>query len=345
MYIKLVCFVLLPMVALTSVQAKMYATIKTLWWYVPLKYPNRSYQLQNCHTSLVKPAVVPKPPCLACGGGCGGMIDLSHDQKLTLSHKQHLCFGGAANDVILTTAAARPIVIDEVVRTATNPADYVPADPVSLSVAYKLAQESCNRNEDKLAFGFRSLPKEVPLYTMKKINNIPEEDLFSLNGQIVELKKIKCDHEKSVDEEATDALLALADEEALIGEDDKVAPGQFKKITLGEIGYGPAKIKSASFVNVPGTPEALLEDIKNCDDGFKPGSVVIKQVPKNEPVSLPEPLPEPCPGEDEPFIPPPPAIPPGALFTSPYTYLSSSSSSASANKYSQSVFLQKVGCN
>ncbi|EFA04872.1 uncharacterized protein LOC100141569 [Tribolium castaneum] len=312
----------------------------------------------SCHTSLVKPAVVPNPPCTACSGGYAGSIDVLNNQHLTLSQQQQILFGGgcsgAQNGGLYGaqagaygyTPVARPILVDDIEKTPVNPANYVPADPVSLSVAYKMAQEKCHHNEDKLSFGFRSLPKDVPIYVRRMGNNIPEENLFNLNGQIVELKKIACQSRKSLDDEAAEQLADLQEEE----EEARMAVNPYKSLTLGELGYGPAKIEG-QFVDLPsaGPGPSFGEGAasKNCDDGFKPGNVIITQVPKVENLAMPPPLPEPCPADEEAFIPPPPAVPQGALFTSPYTYLSSASSSSASTKnlYSKSVFLQKVGCS
>ncbi|XP_044260737.1 uncharacterized protein LOC123008790 [Tribolium madens] len=306
----------------------------------------------SCHTSLVKPAVVPNPPCTAYSGGYTGSVDVLNNQHLTLSQQQQILFGGAqtggCGGAYGYTPVARPILVDEIEKTPVNPANYVPADPVSLSVAYKMSQEKCHQNEDKLSFGFRSLPKDVPIYFRRSGNNIPEENLFNLNGQIVELKKIPCNSQKSLDDEAAEQLTDLQEEE----QEARMAVNPYTSLTLGEIGYGPAKI-DGQFVDLPSAgpgPSFDAAPAKNCDDGFKPGNVIITQVPKMESLAMPPPLPEPCPADEEAFIPPPPAVPQGALFTSPYTYLSSASSSSSAsastkNLYSKSVFLQKVGCS
>lgn len=76
-------------------------------------------------------------------------------------------------------------------------------------------------------------------------NNIPEEKLFSLNGQIVELKPVKvCCSGKSVDEEATEDLLALEEEEDTACETSVGDTySAIKRISLGELGYVPAKSK------------------------------------------------------------------------------------------------------
>lgn len=43
-----------------------------------------------------------------------------------------------------------------------------PADPVSVAIAYNLARKAENqRTEDMLSFGFRQLPKEVPMIQVR----------------------------------------------------------------------------------------------------------------------------------------------------------------------------------
>lgn len=117
-------------------------------------------------------------------------------------------------------------------------------------------------------------------------------------------------------------------------------------------------VKAAPFIDVPvanpikAVEEALVDTIGNvaagaaCNDGFKPGNVIVAQVPKLEPVALPIPLPEPCPPEDAPAIPNVPVLP-ASYNNYPYTYLSSSTSAArSANhQQTQTVLLQKLSCN
>lgn len=64
----------------------------------------------------------------------------------------------------------------------------MPADPVSLSLAFKMAQKTINRpvSEGSLNFGARSTPIDG---SVKKIaSNIPEEKLFTIEKPLVELK-------------------------------------------------------------------------------------------------------------------------------------------------------------
>lgn len=63
--------------------------------------------------------------------------------------------------------------------------------------------------------------------------------MFALNGQIVELKPVRIESQKSLDEEAADDLLALEEEE----EKNAEIAAPLRKVSLGEIGYAPAKRK------------------------------------------------------------------------------------------------------
>lgn len=102
-----------------------------------------------------------------------------------------------------------------------------------MAIAYKMAQNAYKTvlNEDRLSFGFRKMPKELPPI-VKKTNNIPEENLYKLNGQIVELKPVsQCTTD--LDEEAAEELLAMTE--------DVNEPVEIRKVSLGELGYAPAK--------------------------------------------------------------------------------------------------------
>lgn len=150
------------------------------------------------------------------------------------------------------------------------------------------------------------MPGEVSLkfpFLQRQKENIPEENLYSLNGAIVELKPVTT-LGKSVDEEAAEQLMDLQEEE-VVGESG------VRKLTLGEVGYGLAKrmlnflsccigtdftlflVKepTATYVNVPPSPLS----VPTCaDPGFVPGKVIINQIPKLEPVLIPPGPPEPC---------------------------------------------------
>lgn len=124
---------------------------------------------------------------------------------------------------------------------AENQANCAAADAVSIALAYKMAQEKQREHdlsEDRLNFGFRKLPVELPQRKVVK-ENVPEEKMFALNGQIVELKPVRVESQKSLDEEAAEELLALEEDEEKAAE----LSAPLRKVSLGEIGYGPAKRK------------------------------------------------------------------------------------------------------
>lgn len=102
-----------------------------------------------------------------------------------------------------------------------------------------MAKERNCLDEDRLAFGFRKIPAELPSRPIIR-NNVPEEKIFALNGQIVELKPISYGCRRSLEDEAAEDLLALEAEDA---EDIDVGHNHegVRRISLGEIGYRPAK--------------------------------------------------------------------------------------------------------
>lgn len=182
--------------------------------------------------TVIKPAVVPKPQCHYTGHIVNGQV--ISNQQLNLNQNQRLIVNGGERRRLVSNQAA-------LIPNIANPANFIPADPVSLAAAYDALQHSaCNAHikEDTLSFGFRKLPTDVPLYR-KKVNNIKEEDLHILNGQIVELKKVSPCSSKTLAEEAAEDLMEIIEDE----EDEILASEDLKRLSLGEIGYGPAKRK------------------------------------------------------------------------------------------------------
>lgn len=74
------------------------------------------------------------------------------------------------------------------------------------------------------------------MQTVKKV--FPEETLYGINGQIVELKSIQPREHHNIADEAAEALMQATEEE-LEREQEDVA--HVKKLTYNEIGFGPAK--------------------------------------------------------------------------------------------------------
>lgn len=62
-----------------------------------------------------------------------------------------------------------------------------PVDAVSIDLVNRMQQSAAMKiPEEKLQYGFWKLPKDIPSY--KILHNIPEEKLYTVDRQIVELK-------------------------------------------------------------------------------------------------------------------------------------------------------------
>lgn len=104
----------------------------------------------------------------------------------------------------------------------------VPADPVSLILAYELAQKAAAAvPEEKLQFGFRKKPEDGMF--KKVLKNIPEERLFGVEREIVELKLPKI------------AAPVVEEFEESAEADVVVPPAAF--LSYSDLGYGPVKRK------------------------------------------------------------------------------------------------------
>ncbi|XP_030747543.1 uncharacterized protein LOC115876018 [Sitophilus oryzae] len=170
-----------------------------------------------------------------------------------------------------------------------------PADAVSLALAYKLAQNSIEKKiaEDKLYFGFKKLPIEQPCpkIVAPKITKqlLPEGSLYTLNGEIVELKAPKEADltPEDLEQEAAEELIDLA-----LSEEYEASLPPVKQPSLTELGYAPAKIKAATFVDIPSYPASRPAPVSQpvvsaapCNDGFQAGSVIVEDIPaESEPV-------------------------------------------------------------
>ncbi|EZA47588.1 hypothetical protein X777_15655 [Ooceraea biroi] len=181
------------------------------------------------------------------------------------------------------------------------PEDYsyprLPADPVSLTLAYKnLFPQTVMYNrrtfvpEDKLAFGHRTVPIES--LPSKKIVDVPEEKLQILDKPVVELKPIlPTPVAFGVYNEQEEAKLAELEaiERERINQEEIAEQPQQNFITYGDLGYVPingavssGSIKSATHSTI---------DAFNAEDGeaagygplgppmpdYVPGNVVINR--------------------------------------------------------------------
>lgn len=143
----------------------------------------------------------------------------------------------------------------------------VPADAVSLSLAYKAAQyANAHVPEAKLQYGFRKTPKNQIKY--KTSPNIDEGKLYSFDREVVELKPPTSRVEEEESEEEKE------EEE----EEEINAPAH---LGYNDIGYFPSKYPTAPFhvqhhessEEGPCQDSLTLPEIGCC--GFKPGKIVL----------------------------------------------------------------------
>ncbi|KAJ6634871.1 hypothetical protein Bhyg_13452 [Pseudolycoriella hygida] len=116
----------------------------------------------------------------------------------------------------------------------------IPVDPVSMSLAYKSAQQaSIQVPEEKLAFGFKKLPANAE--NVKHVPNIPEERLTTFNRKVVDLGYLNYNQMGYYPQKHVDAEFAVAQYGTEI-EEPKVSLGQEPIQELGSCGYRPGKI-------------------------------------------------------------------------------------------------------
>ncbi|CAG9832149.1 unnamed protein product [Diabrotica balteata] len=237
--------------------------------------------------AIVKPAVLPKPVCKHHHRqSCGCDNHHQHHSCCGSLHGSGPCYGHGPiiphGGVIGSNGNLRGSGIVGISGGPGAPGygygPLSPADSVSLDLAYKLAREADLvrlQSEDKLNFGFRKIPIELPPKKIIKAN-VPEEGIFNLNGQIVELTPIRASAGNSpaaLAEEAAEQLLALEEEEAeaLANGGSEAQLGvqcPIRKVALCEIGYKVAKPPKPCFTEVPACKATCHGDVStNCGCG------------------------------------------------------------------------------
>ncbi|KRT84937.1 hypothetical protein AMK59_632 [Oryctes borbonicus] len=246
-----------------------------------------------CNRAIVTPAHVPKPHCPVCDPCCASMSSSSASSSSSSSssssaynsHHYHSAGASSAASSSASQGGAITITVDEYghpVGGATP--GFIPADPVSLAIAYNLKNNINKMAEDKLSFGFRIMPKEITIY--KPVKPIfPEENLYGINGQVVELKPIASSQLPNIEEEAVEALMHANQEDMEEHHNEDVA--HVKKLTYHEIGFGPAKVKDVPYIQVQGQVNTGSSGSKTecqvpCCDGYIPGKVIMQPVRKHE---------------------------------------------------------------
>ncbi|KAF7281588.1 hypothetical protein GWI33_004509 [Rhynchophorus ferrugineus] len=231
--------------------------------------------------TIVKPAPITKQICLP------EKLTIpppSDDQSCSNETNKKL------NATCINLEGYQPIEVSKAYeRVCEQNINYVPADAVSLAIAYKLAQNDYNRNiqEDKLLYGFRKLPAEVPCPKIvpPKITKalLPEGNLYDINGEIVELKTKRTSHvmTEDLEQEAVEDMIDMV----ASNEDDHSLP--IAKPSLSDLGYRPARFKSATFVdictqNLTTPSPAETESSESCEEDQ---SEDVTEVPCNDPCS------------------------------------------------------------
>nr|CAH7726993.1 unnamed protein product [Callosobruchus chinensis] len=224
--------------------------------------------------AIVRPAIVPKPTCQAQekpAYGFGYSEGTGTYSEGKYSGVEGFVNGnvgggfpsGIGGEVFLGSRAGIGPFVDGgckplgAVIEGVGIGDYrigTPADPVSIAIALKKQAEieNCERAiEDKLSFGFRKIPIELPRKEIIKAALIPEENIHRLNGKVIEFVPPKpgC-KSRTLEEEAAEDLLQLEAEEAAVEEAEESRKGPYNNILLEEIGYRPAALRSGSFLDV-----------------------------------------------------------------------------------------------
>lgn len=155
----------------------------------------------------------------------------------------------------------------------------MPADPVSLGLAYRAAQQaSAAVPEERLQYGFRKLPQHQP--HQKHFPNIAEERLQAVDRTIVELKAVRS---RSADDDEEEAEFDADDEEI----DESVGEQSPGHLGLEDIGYLPARSHEPRFekqrcshthpVHQPCHDPRPLPAVGDC--GFERGQVSVDSSP------------------------------------------------------------------
>ncbi|XP_060533573.1 uncharacterized protein LOC132706318 [Cylas formicarius] len=298
---------------------------------------------------IVKPAIVPRPVLRQCA------VQKCCNNYAASKVVSSGCCGGYADSVIYQPHHPNPVhhpgctTIHNLEHKVYD-GDYkgrveskIPADAISVALAYKNAHSFDTVAEDRLQYGFRKLPIEAIKSCEKAVQDeVHEANLYSLNGQVVELKPVKAKSATcNLEEEAEEELLNLEEEEV-----SEVVHGP-NRPSYVELGYRPAKAVKTEFVNVPACQQVVettspASCTTPCDDGFQPGTVVYKKVPKFDHIYRERVLDQTsCESAEVPVryinVPPPPPPPCGCGVKS---YYSSSSHSSGSQKHS--VVLEKL---
>lgn len=148
------------------------------------------------------------------------------------------------------------------------PSNDIPVDPISLSLAYKAAQQAREAiTEEHLQFGFQSQPKEYAI--IRTLPDIPEEKLQAIDRTVVELKTSQNNFQDYV-----------KDNEKVVIENHYLPTG----VSYKEVGYLPAypKHQPPKVDQYKAYPEVVLPPSKPCHCDDRKSNYVIRNAPAEE---------------------------------------------------------------
>ncbi|KAF5293059.1 hypothetical protein FQR65_LT11051 [Abscondita terminalis] len=244
----------------------------------------------SCGRTIVTPAHVPKPACSGCGGSGSGSTSIL-EQAATSTLEQALeGTSGTSSDAqsSFTSQQLGGIVVDVPVCglpviQPSRPVYYgsqVPADAVSKALAYQQLQSKQYALDHELQYGFKTMPKESIRYSQHQKPYFHEDNIYRLNGDVLELGKIL--NAPSVDE------VAIAELEEEEEPEVEIEPVKVQEITLGSLGFVPTYGPKTRFTNVEvpqphiteyQTSSCGVDAVPTCNDGFRGGQVIIKEEP------------------------------------------------------------------
>lgn len=191
--------------------------------------------------------------------------------------------GGSYSATYGDSSSSSNIANDDAFNNFYSPQQpLAPADAVSLTLAYGLQQQAARSvPEERLQFGFRQIPKDSPI--QKQTVDIPEERLFTVDRQIVELKpnvrSYGCGAGSQLEEEAAEDLLQIQQDE--LEANDQSLSGNQAYLSYRDIGYVPESLSQNrnQYIVNQAVQSAQYDDLPSSgvilrNDGFVPGAVI-----------------------------------------------------------------------
>nr|CAD7408161.1 unnamed protein product [Timema cristinae] len=219
----------------------------------------------GCEQLVVTPAHLPRQRCSACRSRSPYYKSLAQEAPIPY-YGYGSSFGGGYESFYSDVQQQQERVVEEAIEEKElgsiggsrggggGPQHSLsPADAVSLTLAYGLAQNAERAvREEGLLYGPRSIPKEGAI--KKVISNIPEERLQSFDKQVVELRLPSggygCSRTR-LEQEAQEALFAAQEEELENAVEGGGYPTGGRYISYLDLGYVPESVNKQQFITGP----------------------------------------------------------------------------------------------